>query len=168
MKADSPFPGPRAPDDHGAVMDAASALDVREVDFFRLSYRHWFGRDARERDLERVFAAYMFRQDVPPWVRHFSRKVLMLAERGRLDAASLGALQFKRQPPPHPNGRIYVGATLAVIVFFCAALLNAGRGPETAAPLPCYGGPGLKLASDLAHAISGRSPPSCVPTSGVR
>lgn len=164
MKANPPIPGRRAPDDHGAVMDAASALDVREVDFFRLSYRHWFGRDVRERDLERVFAAYMFRQDVPSWVRHFSRQVLALAERGGLDAARLGALQFKRQPPPHPNGRVYVGATLAVIVLFCAALVNAGRGPETAAPLPCYGGPGLKLASDLAHAISGRPPPSCALT----
>jgi hypothetical protein len=149
-------------------MDAASALDVREVDFFRLSYRRWFGRDVRARDLERVFSAYMFRQDVPSWVRHFSREVLTLAERGRLDPARLGALQFKRQPPPHPNGRVYVGATLAVIVFFCAALVNAGRNPETIRPLPCYGGPGLKLASDLAHAIGGRSPPSCAPMPGVR
>lgn len=168
MKADPSSPELREPNDFKAVMDASSALDVREIDFFRLSYRQWFGRDAGKANLERAFSDYMFRQDVPPWVRHFSRKVLRLAGRGRLDPATLGALQFKMQPPPHPHGRLYVGLTLAVMVFYCAALVNAGQGSRTSMPLPCYGGPGLKVASDLAHAISGRAPQSCAPTQGDR
>jgi hypothetical protein len=162
LKTDPIHSDRRDLEDCRAVMDASSALDLREVDFFRLAFRRWFGRDIRGPELERAFAAYMFRKAVPPWTRHFSRLVLVLSARGRLDPARLGALPFQRQPPPHPKGRVYVGATLAVIALFLVGLLNTSYDPETSAPLPCYGGPGLKFASDVAHAISGRPPPSCV------
>ena len=76
----------KIPDDCTAVLDAAAVLDMREIDFFRLAFRRWFGRDVRDSEIERVFAAYMFRNIVPPWARHFSRHVLARAADGRLAA----------------------------------------------------------------------------------
>jgi len=150
-------------EDCTAVMDAASALDVREVDFFRLAFRRWFGRDVSAPALERAFAAYMFRKLVPSWARHFSRAVLADAAAGRLDPAALGALMYKRQPPPPRHARLYVGITLAVLVVYCVALMRISYDPQTSAPFPCYGGPGLPFVVDLAHAISGTPPPKCPP-----
>ncbi len=86
----------KIPDDCEAVLDAAAILDMREIDFFRLAFRRWFGRDIRQSALERVIAAYMFRNIVPPWTRHFSRHVLARAAEGRLNAAELGALRYTR------------------------------------------------------------------------
>ena len=151
----------KIPDDCTAVLDAAAVLDMREIDFFRLAFRRWFGRDVRDSEIERVFAAYMFRNIVPTWTRHFSRHVLARAADGRLDAAELGALKYTRPPPPPRHGRFYVGITAALMVLYCVALLNVSYDPGTSAPMPCYGGPGFRFISDLAHAVGGKEPPSC-------
>lgn len=151
------------PDDCVAVIDAASALDVREIDLFRLAYRRWFGREIVPVALERSFAAYMFRKVVPSWVRHFSRDVLARAAAGRLDPARLGANAYLRQPPAPRHGRLYVGLTAVAIVLYCIALLEISYDPRTSAPMPCYGGPGFKILSTIAHAVSGKAPPRCAP-----
>lgn len=163
MTANASFFGHAVYDDCKALMDASAALDIREVDFFRLAFRRWFGHDMRTADLERAFAAYMFGNVVPSWARHFSRAVLADAASGRLNPARLGALPFKRQPPPHRHGRLFVGATLALFVIYCVGLTGAVDDPQTSAPLPCYGGPGLMFVAELAHAIGGTPPPACPP-----
>ena len=168
MKTAAPIAEAVLAEDYRAVMDAAAALDVREIDFFRLAFRRWFGHDASAPVLERAFASYMFRKIVPAWARHFSRAVLADAAAGRLDPARLGAAMFRRQPPPHPRGRIYVGVTLAVLLFYCLALLRISYDPETSAPLPCYGGPGFKFAVEVAHAFSGKPLPKCPPPAAPR
>jgi len=33
--------------------------------------------------------------------------------------------------------------------------------PETSAPMPCYGGPGFKVISEMAYAVAGKRPPPC-------
>jgi hypothetical protein len=168
MKHATPIAEAAMVKDCRTVMDAAAALDLREVDFFRLAFRRWFGRDASAPVLERAFAAYMFGNVVPAWARHFSRVVLTDAAAGRLDPIRLGVMAFKHQPPPPRHGRLYVGVTLAVLLFYCAALLRISYDPQTSAPLPCYGGPGMKFVTDLAHAVSGTPPPKCGPVGGGR
>lgn len=85
--------------DAEAVRDAAFALKVSEFDLFRLAYRRWYGRDAEIKPLERVFAAYMFHQVVPAWVRQFCREVLAAAREGRLDRETFGAAGVPRREP---------------------------------------------------------------------
>ena len=55
---------------------AAERLRVDEFELFRLAHRHWFGDDPGAKALEHVFVAYLFRGEVPMWVRHFSRQAL--------------------------------------------------------------------------------------------
>ena len=155
------FVDAKIPDDCNAVLDAAAILDMREIDLFRLAFRRWFGREVGDSQIERVFAAYMFQNIVPPWTRHFARHVLARAAEGRLNAAELGALKYTRPPPPPRHGRFYVGITAALMVLYFVALLNVSYDPGTSAPMPCQGGPGFRFISDLAHAVSGTEPPSC-------
>ena len=162
------FIGPPVAPDFGAVMKAAEALGISEYDFFRLAFRRWWGKEADEITLERIFVAYMFQQAVPTWVRHLTRDVISQTADGKLDAAKLGALKYKRRLPPSRHGGLYIGLMAALTFFYCVALLDISYDPGTSAPMPCYGGPGFKIISGMAHAVSGKKPPSCEELRGAR
>ena len=152
---------PREPPDFGDVIKAAEALRISEYDFFRLAFRRWSGREPEDEALERAFVNYMFHQAVPTWVRHFSRDVLAREAAGNLDIAELGALEYRRRLPPARHGGLYIGLMGAMMVLYCVSLLNISYDPQTSAPMPCYDGPGFKIISEIAHAVSGKEPPSC-------
>ena len=162
------FIGPPVAPDFGAVMNAAEALGISEYDFFRLAFRRWWGKEADEKTLERIFVAYMFQQAVPTWVRHLTRDVISQTADGKLDAAKLGALKYKRRLPPSRHGGLYLGLMAALTVFYCVALLDISYDPGTSAPMPCYGRLGFKNISGMAHAVSGKQPPSCEELRGTR
>ena len=149
-------------DDARRAMDAATALDLREIDFFRLAYRRWYGRDIPSRQLELAFADYMFHREVPIWVRHFSRQVFEREESGALDPLALGAGRYKRRVPPPPRyGKFAVALTIGVFVLYSFVLMDTSYHPQTSAPMYCQGGGGLKFFADMAHAISGKERPPC-------
>ncbi|MDJ0948078.1 MAG: hypothetical protein QNJ94_04075 [Alphaproteobacteria bacterium] len=110
-----------------AVVDATYMLQVKPFQFFQIAYRQWYGRDAREKELERLFMSYLYTQRPPAWARHLAREVLQRAEQGRLDRAVYGLP--RRRPPEGMSFAelerwsllIYVGA-LAVIFFVIPAL----------------------------------------------
>ena len=60
------------------------------------------------------------------------------------------------------------GITAALMVLYCVALLSISYNPGTSAPMPCYGGPGFRFLSDMAHAVSGKEPPSCEAVKDLR
>ena len=156
------FPLERTQDDSRHALDAAAALDLREIDFFRLAYRRWHGRDIGSSQLERAFAGYMFHREVPIWVRHFSREVFDRKESGALDPLALGAGSYKRRPPPPPrHGKFTVAITIGVFVLYSFVLMDTGYHPQTSAPMYCQGGGGFKFFADMAHAISGKERPTC-------
>lgn len=149
-------------DDARRAMDKATALDLREIDYFRLAYRRWYGRDIRSRQLERAFAEYMFHREVPIWVRHFSRQVSEGEASGALDPLAFGAGRYKRQPPPPPRyGKVTVALTIGAFVLYSFVLMDTSYHPQTSAPMYCQGGGGLKFFADMAHAISGKERPPC-------
>ena len=162
------FIRPSVPPDFVAVMKAAEALSISEYDFFRLAFRRWRGLEADEKTLERIFVAYMFHQAVPAWVRHLTRDVISKIADGKLDAAKLGALKYRHRRPPHRHGVLYMGLIGALTVLYCVALLDISYDPGTSAPMPCYGGPGFKFISGMAHAVSGKKQPTCEELKGIR
>ena len=149
------------PDDARRALDAATALDLREIDFFRLSYRRWHGRDIRHSQLEHAFAEYMFHRRIPIWVRHFSRQVIAGEASGSLDTLALGAGRYKRRAPPPKYGKFIVAITIGVSVLYSLVLMDTGTRPQTSAPIYCQGGNGLKFFADVAHAINGKERPPC-------
>lgn len=67
------------------VARAANLLQVGEFQVLQLAYKEWFGRELPEALVDRLFAAYMFQNDVPFWARQYSRNILRLDDQGGLD-----------------------------------------------------------------------------------
>jgi len=145
-------------DDAGLVMDAAAALDIREFDLFVLAYRRRFDREPLADRIEDVFAAYMFGQEIPAYVRQFARAALAAARAGALDPADFGV---PPRPPASPdrNGPLVFWGLLALIVSFCWLLVvtpaDAGRDGR----FFCDRGAGAGFVAAVARGMSDRPDP---------
>ena len=71
-------------EDRMIVSSAANILQVGEFQLLQLSYQEWFGEDLPEAMVTQVFTAYMLRNEVPHWARHYARLILMREEQGTL------------------------------------------------------------------------------------
>ena len=147
--------------DLAQVIRAADKLGITEYDFFHLAFQHWTGREPNVCMLENTFAIYMFQQTAPHWVRHLTREVKARDAEGRLGPVELGAMKFRKRQSTPRHGRLCVGAMAAAMVLYTIALMDISYDRETSAPMPCYGGPGFKVFSEMAYSISGREPPPC-------
>lgn len=67
------------------IANAANMLQVGEFQIIQLAYKEWFGRELPEALVDRLFAAYMFKDDVPFWARQYARNILRLEDQGDLD-----------------------------------------------------------------------------------
>jgi len=105
-----------------AVLDASAALEVTEFRLFQLAFADWYGKSAREEFMERQFAAYMFAQRVPNWVRHFARKILDLHAQGQLEPKSFGV--WRRLPSSRMVliAKVYTTALLLIFILAVAAV----------------------------------------------
>jgi hypothetical protein len=72
------------------VLEAAALLEVTEFELFRVAWCRWHGGAIADGDLERYYLPYMFRSQVPMWVRQLVRQVIADADAGRLDPTSYG------------------------------------------------------------------------------
>ena len=148
-----------------AVTEAALALGVGEFDFFRLAYRRWFGRQPDEHLLEKAFAAYMFGQAVPSWVRHLGRQVIDRRRQGTLDGESFGAGCYRDRVTRHPQGPVLVAGTIAIGLVLLAMILGIRDDPGTSPPPPlCTGTTGAYFYEAWANLLAGRPPPPCHPS----
>jgi len=118
--------------DVDSVLNATALLDITEWDFFNLAYHRWYGGPAESTAMEPIFAAYMFKNIVPPWVRHFARLVELRYRQGNLDRDALGV---HRQPGSremvsrgvrHGVFIVAVLAALIVLAQFAANVLMIG------------------------------------------
>ena len=145
------------------VMEAAGLLHIREFDLFRLAWRRWSGSAPNEKTLERHFVAYMFRQTLPPWVRHFCREVLAQEAADRLDPAAFGVQRAARREAPVRVGHLFLGVTLAVLLLLYPILAQMADNSRSSASLACGAGPGMQVIVELAHAFASRPAPVCPP-----
>lgn len=118
------FPYKSLPADLQTLLDAVALLDITEYRLFELAYRDWYGRPAEPEKLERDFVDYMFKSEVPFWVRRYAGKILQLARQQRLDRDELGLEWI----PALPNGlrrglRMLLG--LIFLVVFLIVVANA-------------------------------------------
>ena len=104
------------PRDTRDVLVASSLLQITEFHLFELAYERWFGRQAKERELEAWFARYMFAAHAPCWVRQFCREVTTMESRGALDPLEFGV--HPRVVPETPMRRVlrHASAMLMVVV----------------------------------------------------
>lgn len=72
------------------VAEAAEVLAIGEFELFRLAHRWWHDAPCDEARLSRAFGEYLVHENVPPWVRHYCRRVLILSATNQLDPADFG------------------------------------------------------------------------------
>jgi len=82
----------KIPNDVWSVLRAAALLSVGEFRVFEIAYKDWYGEDGEEKTLEKHFVGYMFNDIVPPWVRHFCKKVMDLDNEGTLNPEEFGVV----------------------------------------------------------------------------
>ena len=127
--------------DERSVLMAAALLDITEYDLFHLAYRRWHGQSANDKLIEPFFVAYMFDRIVPLWVRHFSRLVEQLSDRGELDANQLGVKFLPRSQHMVTQGMRYsvaIGLLLTSLVIFAEFMAQFLKLGERCMFPPCY------------------------------
>ncbi|MDX1777224.1 MAG: hypothetical protein R3297_11635 [Desulfobulbales bacterium] len=70
------------PVDTDCVVSAANYLEVSEFVIFRDAYNSWYGKEAPEKQVEKIFVQYLQENKVPFWVRNYARN--RVAEESRL------------------------------------------------------------------------------------
>jgi len=61
------------PADTDCVVSAANYLEVSEFAIFRDAFTAWYGKEAPEKQVEKVFVRYLQENKVPFWVRNYAR-----------------------------------------------------------------------------------------------
>ena len=61
------------PADTDCVVSAANYMEVSEYAIFRNAYTDWYGKNASEKQIERLFVKYLIENKVPFWVRNYAR-----------------------------------------------------------------------------------------------
>lgn len=74
------------------VLEAAALLQVTEFELFHIAYRRWHGVDIGDDGIERYYLPYMFKKQVPSWVRHLAREVIHRADKDALDPRAFGVM----------------------------------------------------------------------------
>lgn len=129
----------KIPNDVWSVLRASSLLSVGEFRVFEIAYKDWYGEDGEETLIEKHFTGYMFNDIVPPWVRHFCKKILRLDSEGTLDPEDFGIMRKVASPEQINKG-------LEAIMWIAGAMIVLFLLGESAADImrlqcmfpPCY------------------------------
>lgn len=76
------------------IVHAANLLQIGEFQLLQLAFADWHGRDMTEEEQAAHFQGLFLRQHVPPYLRHYARKVIELEGRGELDDRAGGYHRF--------------------------------------------------------------------------
>jgi hypothetical protein len=104
------------------VLEASALLQVTEFELFGIAWRRWHGGAIADRDLEPYYLPYMFRGQVPLWVRQLARQVIVEAEASRLDPASYGIVPRQLTMDMYNRGLRYC---LWLAIIFATLLTGA-------------------------------------------
>jgi hypothetical protein len=114
--------------DVSEVIEAAAMLDTTEFDIFRRAYSSWFGEKADDGTIEGFFVAYMFKEQVPVWVRHYTRPLLAIGLREGDDALERYRI---RRPPTSLLTKLTGGlSTILIIALLTLLVLLAMNAAE--------------------------------------
>ena len=92
-------------------------------------------------DIEQHFIGYMFKQIVPPWVRHFARLVERLNRMGKLDRYALGVDRLPTSRAMVSKGLRYfviAAATVASVIVLAEFTAQMVKLSDRCLFPPCY------------------------------
>ena len=75
----------REPTSQDIVAYASYLLEISEFELFEIAWRQWQSSEPDEKELDRLFGAYLDRGELPYWVRDFARSVINDPQRQQLE-----------------------------------------------------------------------------------
>ena len=101
------------PADTDCVVSAANYLEVSEFAIFSDAYTSWYGKEAPEKQVEKVFVEYLVENKVPFWVRNYARS--RVAESGLTDEVK----EYSRTA----NNLLYIATIIAEYLLLAGYLV---------------------------------------------
>ena len=123
------------------VLEAAALLEVTEFELFRIAYRRWFHAEIDDTELERLYLPYMFKNQVPIWVRQLTRQVLKDADRDGLDPKTYGVMPKLLTMDMYNRGLRYclwIAVILGTMLTGAVTVAELSPWYETCYFPPCY------------------------------
>jgi hypothetical protein len=125
------------------VANAANLLQIGEFQLLQLAYREWYGHDMGDDVANQVFQSFMIQGRLPPWARHYARKITALDGQGQLQINDAAYHRYDndyfRSRLPDGVRRFVVATTLVVGVIGGGLTIahNAASCSNSVLP-PCF------------------------------
>lgn len=123
------------------LLDAVALLDISEFHLFELAYKDWYGKPAITEKLEDVFVRYMYREEIPFWVRHYAREIIQQRGKRQDDRFPREPLQHSATRPAIRRGLRVLLGLIFILVFLIIVTNHSPEwmlfGEECYFP-PCY------------------------------
>ena len=122
------------------LAEAANRLDVGEYQIFQLGYEAWYGGKLDHQRLESIFFDYLINNKIPPWARHYARKIIEQDDAGELDYRDPHYHRFdakSMRTDSKPVDWLKIGAVLLIVVAFFGASMFLLRG-KSYDDFPCH------------------------------
>lgn len=129
------------PEDVADVLEAAALLEITEFELFHLAWRRWYGTTLDDHGIERHYLPYMFRHQVPVWVRHLARQVVRAADEETLDPRAFGVPPRPLHPEMAARGLstcLWLAAITATLLAGAAAVARLVPPGASCYLPPCY------------------------------
>ena len=121
------------------LAEASNRLDVGEFQIFQLAYEAWYGCELDPQRLEAIFFDYLINNKIPPWARHYARKIIEKGDAGELDYRESHYHRFDAESMDVHSKRagwLIIGTVLLVVIAFFGSIMFLLQG-KSYEDFPC-------------------------------
>ncbi len=123
------------------VARAANILQVGEFQLLQLAYHDWYGQELPAALCDQLFQAYMLRDEIPTWARHYARRIIDFEDRGLIDCNDAYYHRYDREYVTHvPQGvrKFTLASVILASILVLGVVLGELAAGEGASLLPPY------------------------------
>ena len=123
------------------VARAANILQVGEFQLMQLAYHDWYGQELPAALCDQLFQAYMLRDEIPTWARHYARRIIDFEDRGLIDCNDAYYHRYDREYVTHvPQGvrQFTVVSVILASILVLGVVIGELAAGEDGSLLPPY------------------------------
>ena len=123
------------------VARAANILQVGEFQLMQLAYHDWYGQELPAALCDQLFQAYMLRDEIPTWARHYARRIIDFEDRGLIDCNDADYHRYDREYVTHvPQGvrQFTVASVILASILVLGVVIGEMAAGEDGSVLPPY------------------------------
>jgi hypothetical protein len=123
------------------VARAANILQVGEFQLMQLAYHDWYGQELPTALCDQLFQAYMLRDEIPTWARHYARRIIDFEDRGLIDCNDAYYHRYDREYVTHvPHGvrQFTVASVILASILVLGVVIGELAAGDDGSLLPPY------------------------------